>query len=122
MDRKANLIRLLIQFVVLALLGAACASPATTTPRAQPTSQLAPTLPPPSATANAAALGADLDAMFQNMTKAGAFSGAVLLAKDGQTILSQGYGYADRDQKIPNTPHTKFFIASMTSNSRRWRS
>jgi CubicO group peptidase (beta-lactamase class C family) len=44
---------------------------------------------------------------------AGAFSGAVLVAKDGQPLLQQGYGMADRQRRIANTPQTKFPIASM---------
>jgi CubicO group peptidase (beta-lactamase class C family) len=44
---------------------------------------------------------------------AGAFSGAVLVAKDGQPLLQQGYGMADRQRGLANTPQTKFPIASM---------
>ena len=55
-----------------------------------------------------------VDAKFQDRTKYGSFNGAVLLASAGQVILSSGYGFADRDQKTPNTPQTKFLIGSMT--------
>ena len=51
---------------------------------------------------------------FQKFTKQGLFSGLVLVAQNGQVILSQGYGFADRKQNIANTPQTKFGIASMT--------
>jgi CubicO group peptidase (beta-lactamase class C family) len=44
---------------------------------------------------------------------AGAFSGAVLVAKDGRPLLQQGYGMADRHRRVPNTAQTKFPIASM---------
>jgi CubicO group peptidase (beta-lactamase class C family) len=44
---------------------------------------------------------------------AGAFSGAVLVANDGQPLLQQGYGMADRQRGIANTPQTKFPIASI---------
>lgn len=40
------------------------------------------------------------------------FSGSVLLVRDGELILSKGYGYADRDRKIPNTPQTIFALGS----------
>ena len=41
-------------------------------------------------------------------------SGAVLLAHKGDVLLSQGYGLADREQKIPNTAQTRYRIASIT--------
>ena len=59
-------------------------------------------------------LGSELDALVQEKNKAGLYDGAVLVARDGQVILSQGYGFADREMKIPNTPQTKFRIASIT--------
>ena len=40
------------------------------------------------------------------------FSGAVLLVRDGEVVLDKGYGLADRDQKIPNTPETIFALGS----------
>lgn len=42
------------------------------------------------------------------------FNGAVLVAKEGKIILSKGYGFANYELNIPNTPQTKFPIASLT--------
>ncbi|WP_250432456.1 serine hydrolase [Hanstruepera flava] len=42
------------------------------------------------------------------------FSGVVLVAKKGEVVLSKGYGWADRDNKIPNSPATVFNIGSVT--------
>ena len=42
------------------------------------------------------------------------FSGAVLIMKQGKVLLRQGYGLADREWNIPNTPETKFRIGSVT--------
>ena len=42
------------------------------------------------------------------------FSGSVLVTKDGQPLLSQGYGFANREYEIRNTPQTKFRIGSVT--------
>lgn len=64
--------------------------------------------------AESKSLGANVDAMLQKLTDKGLFSGAVLVAHDGQIVLSQGYGLADRGHKIPNTPQTKFRIAQVT--------
>jgi CubicO group peptidase (beta-lactamase class C family) len=112
-------------FVLLfAILLAACAPAAIPTPTPIPPTATVPppTVPPPTATvsppsapvAEPKVLGADLDAAFQEATKNGAFSGAVLVAKNGQMILSQGYGFANRAQNIPNTPQTKFRIGGLT--------
>ena len=44
----------------------------------------------------------------------GYLSGSVLVAKQGKVIYEQGFGEADRQQHILNTPQTKFGIASLT--------
>jgi len=40
------------------------------------------------------------------------FSGSVLLIRDGEVFLNKGYGLADRERKIPNTPDTIFALGS----------
>ena len=42
------------------------------------------------------------------------FSGQVLLAENGQVLLNQAYGFADREKRIPNSLNTVFNIASLT--------
>lgn len=42
------------------------------------------------------------------------FMGAVLVARDGQPLLSKGYGKANLDWGIPNSPTTKFRLGSVT--------
>jgi CubicO group peptidase (beta-lactamase class C family) len=42
------------------------------------------------------------------------FSGAVLAAVKGHVVAAVGVGYADLDEKFPNTPSTLFEIASAT--------
>lgn len=46
-------------------------------------------------------------------TSAGGFSGAVLVAKDGQPIFARAYGLADREHNIANTLETRFRMGSM---------
>src|SRR5258708_18860937 len=50
------------------------------------------------------------------MAKASAsgFTGAVLVAKNGQVLLENAYGLANRDRKIPFTLDTVFDIGSFT--------
>ncbi|GJM19612.1 MAG: hypothetical protein DHS20C14_18250 [Phycisphaeraceae bacterium] len=40
------------------------------------------------------------------------FAGAVLLIRDGEVFLNKGYGLADRERGIPNTPDTIFALGS----------
>lgn len=42
--------------------------------------------------------------------------GAVLLAKSGEPVFRAGYGLANHEWAIPNTPETRFRIASMTKS------
>lgn len=41
------------------------------------------------------------------------FSGAVLVARQGQPIFAQAYGLADRESGIPNTLQTRFRVGSI---------
>lgn len=56
-------------------------------------------------------LSATLDEYLRRATANG-FSGAVLVARDGKIILRKGYGWADRENKIPITAETIFDIGS----------
>jgi D-alanyl-D-alanine carboxypeptidase len=52
--------------------------------------------------------------LLHDMTSADKFSGAVLVAKNGQSVFAQAYGFADREHHIPNSLDTRFGMASMT--------
>ncbi len=56
----------------------------------------------------------DVEAYMQAMTRAGKFSGSVLLAHKGKILHSAGYDLANREHGVANTPHTKFRIGSIT--------
>jgi CubicO group peptidase (beta-lactamase class C family) len=51
---------------------------------------------------------------LKNLTDGEMFSGAVLVARDGQVIFSQGYGLANRELNISNTPQTVFRIGEIS--------
>ena len=42
------------------------------------------------------------------------FNGAVLVAKDGEILLSRGFDLANRDTNLPNSAETRFRIGSIT--------
>jgi CubicO group peptidase (beta-lactamase class C family) len=49
-----------------------------------------------------------------NYTNDKSFMGSVLVVKDGHTLIDQGYGSADLEWNIPNSPATKFRLGSIT--------
>ena len=44
----------------------------------------------------------------------GLFNGTVLVAENGKILFKKGYGLANMEWEIPNTPDTKFRLASVT--------
>ena len=42
------------------------------------------------------------------------FSGSVLVSKDGEVLFTKGYGLANVEHQVPNTPETKFRLGSIT--------
>jgi CubicO group peptidase (beta-lactamase class C family) len=42
------------------------------------------------------------------------FMGTVLVAEDGKILLDRGYGFANLEWQVPNTPTTKFRLGSIT--------
>ncbi len=55
---------------------------------------------------------AAIDSLLQQMTANEQFSGAVLIADKSHVLHSKGYGYANREKKILNTPDTRFDLSS----------
>ncbi len=52
----------------------------------------------------------------QKAVEAGDFSGVILIARKGETVFEEAFGYADRDKKIPNRIDTKFNIGSINKS------
>ena len=57
-------------------------------------------------------LGATIDT-FLTRAAAHGFSGAILVARDGDVVLRKGYGSADRARGIAVTAETPFFVGSL---------
>jgi len=60
------------------------------------------------------AKAARIDALVSRYEKYGYLNGAVLVAERGEIIYEKGVGYANMESRTPNTPRTKFGIASLT--------
>jgi CubicO group peptidase (beta-lactamase class C family) len=54
------------------------------------------------------------DEIINAYVKQSKFSGSVLLAKGGKVILAKGYGMANYELEVANTPQTKFRLGSIT--------
>jgi CubicO group peptidase (beta-lactamase class C family) len=55
-----------------------------------------------------------MDEILTKISSSGLFSGSVLVAQNGNILLSKGYGLANRENNIANTPETVFRIASIS--------
>lgn len=104
--------------VLSAYLSAACGvirgpTPAKTAAPAIPTQTAAlPTVLPTPTARLSGEIGRTLDDLIEKSYPL--FSGSVLVARRGEILLSKGYKYANWELESPNTPHTKFRIASLT--------
>ena len=77
-------------------------------------SALALTLSPLANRPAAAQDVARMDQVIRASSEADAFSGAVLVARDGRILLDQGYGLANREWNIPNDGDVKFRLGSLS--------
>lgn len=55
-----------------------------------------------------------LDEYMTVLTEQEKFSGSVLIAKDKEILLSKGYGMANYELDVPNSPLSKFRLASVS--------
>lgn len=65
----------------------------------------------------AAALAQDasrMDQVVQSFASKQQFMGSVLVARGNDVLLSKGYGFANLEWNVPNSPATKFALASVT--------
>ena len=51
---------------------------------------------------------------FESYERNGYLNGSILVASNGKIILNKGFGMANREHQVPNTPNTKFRIGSIT--------
>jgi D-alanyl-D-alanine carboxypeptidase len=56
------------------------------------------------------------DAYLENQARSERFRGAVLVRSKGKILFERGYGFADEEWKILNSPETRFRIFSITKH------
>ena len=64
--------------------------------------------------ASAPGLEAEVDAYLKPYLDGHNFSGVVLIAREGKIVLHKGYGQANYELDVPNTPAIKFHLASVS--------
>lgn len=79
-----------------------------------PTSTTLPTASPGSSPTTQTQLPVKIDEFMTGLVEHDRFSGALLVAQGGKVLLSKGYGMANRELGMPNTPQTKFRVGSIT--------
>lgn len=101
-----------LSLVVFGLMVAGCEGPSLSVTRAP----MATDNPTTSATMTLAVEdpASIIDKTLDFLTGRESFTGAVLVARNGRVLFSQGYGLADRDKNLPNTPQTKYPLGSIT--------
>lgn len=68
----------------------------------------------PSRNLGGSEMAEELGAFLEKAAAADTFSGAVLVAKDGQPIFRKAYGLANKSTNTPNSVETKFNIGSLS--------
>lgn len=59
-------------------------------------------------------LASKVDTYMQALVALDRFSGSLLIAREGNVLLSKGYSLANREHGVYNTPQTKFRLGSVT--------
>jgi CubicO group peptidase (beta-lactamase class C family) len=57
---------------------------------------------------------ARMEQVIQSYVANQQFMGTVLMAQDGKVLIDKGYGFANLEWQLPNTPTTKFRLGSLT--------
>ncbi|HKD78252.1 MAG TPA: serine hydrolase [Candidatus Angelobacter sp.] len=57
---------------------------------------------------------ARMEQIVQSYVPGKQFMGSVLVAQNGKILLDKGYGFANLEWQVPNTPTTKFRLGSIT--------
>ncbi len=105
--------------VVLSLAGcsstSAPAPPSSTAAVAPPTASTVPAAPssPDASVGGIPTMAPDLASQFREILGTD-FNGSALVSRDGDLLFAEGIGMADDAKGIPNTPETRFRLASVT--------
>jgi len=111
MDQKTIRRVVLSMLILVGILAACGAEPTTNVELNKPATTQLP-VPADSSELIVGELGQTLDDFISEDNPL--FSGSVLVAEDGEILLSKGYNYANWELKAPNSALTKYRISSIT--------
>jgi len=57
---------------------------------------------------------AKVNAYAKPYLEIGGFNGSILVVKNGKVLVNKGYGMANYELGVPNTPQTKFHLGSIS--------
>lgn len=111
-------VKSLVTVLALALGVVGCIEQSPPASENGPATSMATTIPPAFTVSSATSVAepnlfAGLESFTSRLAEDGEFSGAVLVAKNGQVLFAEAYGLADRDQGIINRLDTRHRIGSM---------
>lgn len=109
---KTHKVILLCCMLIFVQVTSACGDILISKPTLEPT--VIPTVTPAPTIPVTDTLATRIDQYIQD--KHPDLSGTILVAQDGEILISRGYGLADREHEIPNTAQTKFEIGSITKS------
>lgn len=95
------------RMAILALTLSVAAHASAASPAPAPRAAEAPWRLPPK-------LASEVDRYMRAAVQFDQFSGTILIAKDGAPVVSQGYGMANEELKVRNSPRTVFRLGSLT--------
>lgn len=111
---SANHFLLIIVIGIAVVLTAGCTQPAVEKQKFPETPVVTMTVPVPPQTGTDAIVSHKLDKYMTALADAGRFSGTVFVARGDTVLLSKGYGMANYEFSVLNTPQTVMPIASNT--------
>jgi CubicO group peptidase (beta-lactamase class C family) len=108
--------RLIVPMAILAILIAACGNSESTQTDSESNSASITPIEVPTPTVLAEVIASPLGQLLDDYIAKDnpLFSGSILVAREGEVLLSKGYNYADWELKVPNSSQTKFRISSIT--------
>jgi CubicO group peptidase (beta-lactamase class C family) len=111
---SANHLLFIILIGIVVLFTPGCTQPAVEKQKYPEIPVVTMTVPVPPLTGSDTVVSQKLDNYMTALTDAGRFSGTVFVAQGDTVLLSKGYGMANYEFSIPNTPKTVMPIASNT--------
>ena len=114
--KSISSIKIFTALVILLGLLTSCSTNTAPEPTQTGVIEDAGTQPPPANSPSGDIIAGDLGKLLDDYISQDnpLFSGSILVAQEGEIVLSKGYNYSNWELKSENSPQTKFLISSIT--------